>query len=167
MVIIKLFRVTCLFIFLFLTACNTQTQNNQGKGNVEVCSDPIKVAKDFYAANDIGDLATGLKLLTDDVVLVSWAEGANGHHMTSNLAVGKDQVTGHLAEPGLRRIATGSGRPNFQMENWQVTGNIVRFELTPDRMRKDRRPFNPYSVEMILNGCQIEIIKVVERVTWL
>jgi hypothetical protein len=87
--------------------------------------------------------------------------------MSPEFAVGKQQVAARLAEPGLRRLALDPSRPNFTIENRQQTGGVLRFQLLPDRLRDNGRPFNHYSVELVFNGCLIEIIKLVERVTWL
>jgi hypothetical protein len=125
------------------------------------------VAEDFYTANDAGDYDASLGLLTDDVVLVTWATGANGYHMSARFAVGKNQVLEWLGEPGMRRVAVDPERPSFQEANQQWKGNTLRFELMPDRLRDNGRPFNHYSVELVFDGCRIEIIKLVERVTWL
>ncbi len=126
-----------------------------------------QVAENFYAANDQQNSDTSLSLLTDDVSLISWATGANGYHMSASLTIGKDQVAKHLKDPGLDRLASTTGYPNFKEENEQVTGNSVHFDLMPDRNRPNGRPYNHYSVELVFTGCKIEIIKVVERVTWL
>lgn len=131
------------------------------------CADPLGVVEAFYNANDAGDAAAALKLVTEDAALVFWAEGANGHHVSYDFAVGKDNLSAWLAKPGLRRAAAANDRPSFHMEKAQADGNVVRFMLMPDRLRENGRPFNHYAVEMVFNGCQIEIIKVVERVTWL
>jgi hypothetical protein len=133
----------------------------------ELCRDQWKVAVDFYKANDAGEFGASLKLLTDDVVLVTWATGANGYHKSARFAVGKNQVLEWLGEPGMRRVAVNPERPNFQEANKQSAGNTLRFELMPDCLRENGRPFNHYSVELVFDGCKIEIIKLVERVTWL
>jgi hypothetical protein len=67
----------------------------------------------------------------------------------------------------MNRIPSCEVLPNYREEKRRQTGNVLRFDLTPDRIRPNGRPFNPYSVELVLSGCQIEIIKVIERVTWL
>jgi hypothetical protein len=126
----------------------------------DLCRDPWKVAEEFYQANDAGDFTTSLELLTDDVVLVTWAQGANGYHMSARFTVGKNQILEWLGKPGLRRVAESSDRPNFKEANQRSVGNTLRFELMPDRVRDNGRPFNHYSVELVFNGCQIEIINV-------
>lgn len=142
-----------------------------GRGQVnpgrELCRDPWKVAEEFYQANDAGDYNASLELLTDDVVLVTWAQGANGYHMSARFTVGKNQILEWLGEPGLQRVAENSERPNLKEANQRLVGNTLLFELMPDRQRENGRPFNHYSVELVFDGCQIEIIKLVERVTWL
>jgi hypothetical protein len=132
-----------------------------------LCGDAWATAEAFYEASDAGDSESAVALLTDDVSLISWATGANGYHMSPEFSVGKQQVAIRLAEPGLRRLALDPSRPNFTIENRQQTGGVLRFQLLPDRLRDNGRPFNHYSVELVFNGCLIEIIKLVERVTWL
>ena len=134
---------------------------------IPACRDPVQVVEAFYAANDAGQADAALKLATEDVALVFWAEGANGHHVSSNFAVGKDNLAAWLAKPGLRQTAVAADRPAFRMEKVTADGNVVRLMLMPDRLRENGRPFNHYAVEFVLNGCKIELIKVVERVTWL
>jgi hypothetical protein len=163
----KLIRCLGFLILLLAAACTALPGRRQTNTGVELCRDPWKVVEDFYLANDAGDFDTSLKLLTDDVVLVTWAEGANGYHMSARFAVGKNQVLEWLDQPGLRRVAENPERPNFQEANQLLVGNTLRFELMPDRQRENGRPFNHYSVELVFDGCRIEIIKLVERVTWL
>lgn len=131
------------------------------------CPNPMDIVRGFYDANDAGKLDASLAYLTDDVVLVSWAEGANGHHMSAKFTVGKDQISAVLGLPGLRRAQISPDLPNYTMAEMQAAGNVITFVLNPDRKHPDGRPYNPYRVEILLKGCKIEIIKVVERVTWL
>jgi len=77
-------------------------QTNTGR---EPCRDPWTIADEFYRANDAGDFDASLELLTDDVVVVTWAQEANGYHMSARFAVGKNQVLEWLGEPGLRQVA--------------------------------------------------------------
>lgn len=158
--------VGCLLLLL-VEACTGMPGHGQTDTGRELCRDPWKVVEEFYKANDAGDFEASLELLTDDVVLVTWAEGANGYHMSARFTVGKNQILEWLGEPGLRRVAVNSERPNFEEANQRSVGNTLRFELMPDRLRENGRPFNHYSVELVFNGCQIEMIKLVERVTWL
>jgi hypothetical protein len=160
-------RYVGLLIVLLIAACTGMPGRGQSNTGRELCRDPWKVAEEFYLANDAGDFNASLELLTDDVVLVTWAQGANGYHMSARFAVGKNQVLEWLGEPGLRRVAENPERPNFQEANQRWVGNTLRFELMPDRQRDNGRPFNHYSVELVFDGCQIEMIKLVERVTWL
>ncbi len=156
--------VLCLLV-PFLAGCKQAA--SVPPGGIASCSDPYKVVESFYTDNDSGDYQKSLDLLDDDVVLVAWAEGANGHHMTSIYRVGKDNVAQELGDPGLRRAAASAGQPNFKEQNLQVMGNIVHFELMPDRLRDNGRPYNSYTVEIVFTGCKIDMLKVIERVTWL
>ncbi len=160
-------RALCLNAILLwatLAACGSQSAQAQA---TKPCSDPQKVIEAFYAANDAGQFATSLQYLTDDITLFGWAEGANGRHMTIYVAVGGNQVQNFLAKPGLRRIQNQPNLPNYTMQDIQLSGLKVTFMLMPDRLHPNNRPYNHYSVEAFFSGCQIEILKVVERVTWL
>jgi hypothetical protein len=126
-----------------------------------------QIADGFLAANDKGNLDESLSYMTDDVALVYWAEGANGHHVNYDFAVGPENVKEFLGQAGLRTQALGPDLPNFTQEELQVTGSKVTFKLMPDRIRPNGRPYNHYVVELVFSGCKIEIIKLVERVTWL
>jgi hypothetical protein len=158
--------VVCL-ILLLAAACAGMPGGGQTNVGEELCHDPWEVAEEFYRANDEGDFDASLKLLTDDVALVTWATGANGYHVSARFAIGKNQVLEWLGEPGMRRAAVNPERPNFQEANRRSLGNTLSFELMPDRLRENGRPFNHYSVKLVFKGCKIEIIKLVERVTWL
>ena len=167
---IRWIRLCVVIFLLFLPAagCSALPASSPPTSATAVlCADPWKVMEDFYSANDTGNYDDSLNLLTDDVVLVSWATGANGYHMSPRFSIGKNQVREHLGEPGLRRPAVDPSRPNFTVANRDAAGNTLRFQLLPDRLRDNGRPFNHYSIELVFNGCLIEILKVVERVTWL
>jgi hypothetical protein len=55
----------------------------------------------------------------------------------------------------------------FHETRLSVSGNTVEFMLEPDRMRANGKPYNPYSVQAVLEGCRIKSLTVIERVTWL
>jgi len=153
-----------IIIMATLSGCAGQANQNQ---SAKACPDLTKIIEAFYAANDASQFATSVQYLTDDVVLVTWAEGANGHHMIFHSAIGKDQVRNLLGKPGLKRTADQPDLPNFTMQEVRVSPSKVTFKLMPDRLRRDNRPENFYIVEVFFSGCQIEILKVVERITWL
>lgn len=48
-----------------------------------------------------------------------------------------------------------------------MNGNTVQFMLEPDRKRPNGRLYNPFSAEVVLDGCRIKALTVIERVTWL
>jgi hypothetical protein len=151
-------------LMALLSGCVSRTKQNQ---SAKTCPDLRQVVEAFYAANDASQSATSLRYLTDDVVLVNWAEGANGRHMSFQSAVGQEQVKDFIAKPGLKRTADQPDLPNYTMQEVQLSDNKVSFKLVPDRLHPDKRPYNPFAVEVFFLGCRIEILKVVERVTWL
>jgi hypothetical protein len=131
------------------------------------CADPLKVVDSFYAANNASRFDESLTYLTDDIAFVTWAEGANGHHMVANFAVGKDQIQDYLGKPGLKSTASGANLPNYSRTEVTQSGNKLSFKLNADRAHPDGRPYNSFVVELVFSGCKIEIIKLVERVAWL
>ena len=149
---------------LVLTSCSA-IQAAQASPSSE-CPDLMKIVNDFYAANDSAQLVPTLSYLTEDVIFVFWAEGINGHHMGLNTAVGKDQIVPFLTNPGLHLKAIGPDQPNFSMDHIIKAGNQIVFNLTPDRVHANGRPYDPYVVTMVFSGCRIEIIKLIERIIW-
>jgi hypothetical protein len=160
----KALLLNMVILWATLSGCIGQINPSQ---SAQTCPDLTKVVEAFYAANDASQFATSLQYLTDDIAVVSWAEGANGHHMIFNSTVGKDQIEEFLNKPGLKRTAAQPGLPNYTMQAVQRSGVKVSFKLMPDRVHPDKRPYNPFYVEAFFSGCQIELLKVVERVTWL
>jgi hypothetical protein len=130
------------------------------------CPNLVTVANAFYDANDSGQLVQSLSYLTEDVIMVFWAEGINGHHMGQKVVIGKEQIKDALDDPGLHRVARGPDLPNFTQDTISQNGSQLIFHLTPDRTHPDGRPYDPYVVEMIFSGCRIDILKITERVTW-
>ncbi len=134
-----------------------------------VCATQRQVVEEFYAANDAGDFETSLTYLTNDVVFVGWDEGMNGRHLDQKSSVGKEYIEPFLGQDGLRLRSAREGLDQalrFEIQAWRQTGNQVFFRLMPDRDRPNGRQYNPYAVEIIFRGCQIELIKVTERITW-
>jgi len=131
------------------------------------CPDPASIVKAFYDANDAAQFDASLALLADDATLDSWAQGINGHHMVQKHLVGKDQIRAVLGNPGLRRNSDQPNSPIYHETGLQVSGNKVTFGLEPDRAHPDGRPYNPYTVEIVFEGCKIKSLTVIERVMWL
>jgi hypothetical protein len=48
-----------------------------------------------------------------------------------------------------------------------VSGDQVSFMLEPDRQRPNGKPYNPYRVEAVFEGCKIKSLTVIDSVTWL
>jgi ketosteroid isomerase-like protein len=131
------------------------------------CPDPASIVKAFYDANNAAQFDASLALLADDATLDSWAQGINGHHMIEKHLVGKDQIRAVLGNPGLRRNSDQPNSPIYHETGLQVSGNKVDFALEPDRAHPDGRPYNPYAVEIVFEGCKIKSLTVIERVMWL
>lgn len=160
---LKIRLIILLLIGLILfTGCSGQPT----KAASAACPDLMQVTNAFYEANDAAQLVKSLSYLTEDVILVFWAEGINGHHMSQNVFIGKAQLSENLNHPGLHQKSTGPYVPNFQPDHITQTGNQLIFNLTPDRTHADGRPYNPYVIEIIFSGCRMDMIKIVERVTW-
>jgi hypothetical protein len=153
-------------VFLF-TSCSGQPNPVQPTTAVSpACPDLMQVTNAFYEANDSAQLVKSLSYFTEDVILVFWAEGINGHHMSQNVFIGKAQLGENFDHPGLHQKSTGPDSPNFKPDHVVQNGNQLFFNLTPDRTHADGRPYNPYVVEIIFSGCRMDMIKIVERVTW-
>jgi len=134
------------------------------------CADPVAVLRAFYAANDAGLWNKSAAMLADAVVFDSWATGVNGHIMAKRHREGRAALKAFLPEArGVRHRLPESplDGPVFRETRLSVKGNVVQFMLEPDRLRPDGRPYNPYSVEAVLDGCRIRTLTVIERVTWL
>ena len=134
------------------------------------CIDPLAVLRAFYAANDAGQWEKSAALLADNVVFDTWATGVNGYIMAKRHREGRAALKAFLAEArGVRHRLPESpvDGPVFRETKLSVKGNTVEFMLEPDRLRSNGRPYNPYSVEAVLDGCRIRALTVIERVTWL
>ncbi len=131
------------------------------------CADPVKVIDELYAADDAGKYDQSVDYFTDDGTIVTWIEGVNGRHLQPVMKVGKDQIVDLLKKAGMRTQAVSPDLPNYTRDRLVSSPTKVSFMLEPDRKHADGRPYNPFSVEVFFSGCKIELIKVVERVTWL
>ena len=141
-----------------------------GTGSSEPCSAPMAVLKAFYDSNDAGRFEASMKYVTDDVAFATWATGVNGHIMVERHSKGKKALRGFLARGrGLSRRLPDSppDGPIYHENRISVSGNEVKFMLEPDRIRPNGRPYNPFSIEAILDGCRIKSLTVIEQVTWL
>jgi hypothetical protein len=134
------------------------------------CADPLAVIRAFYAANDARQSDKSAGYLAPDVVFDTWATGVNGYIMAKRHRVGRAALKDYLPEArGVRHRLPDSppDGPIFHETRLSVSGNTVQFMLEPDRLRPNGRPYNPYSVEVVLEGCRIKTLTVIERVTWL
>jgi hypothetical protein len=169
--------LVCLFFFIVLAGCRIAEMaatvtpipgvNSAPTTENGSCTDPMAVMKTLYDSNDAGTFDKSLGLLTDDIDFSFWAEGVNGHHMNEQFLKGKSQVRTILNGPGLRRSSGQPNAPIFHEDKVKITGNTVVYMLLPDRVHPGGRPYNPYKVTAIFDGCKIKSLNVVEQVTWL
>jgi hypothetical protein len=141
----------------------------QGTG-AAACADPHAVLKAFYDSNDARTFDASLKYVAEDTTIDTWATGVNGYIMAKRHAEGKTGIRKFLAEGrglSLHLPDSAPDGPVFHGTRLSVSGNTVKFMLEPDRKRPNGRPYNPYSVEAVLDGCRIKSLTVIERVTWL
>ncbi len=134
------------------------------------CADQLSVVHAFYRANDAGQFEAALKLVGDNVRFDTWATGANGHMMAQRHLRGKKALQAFLPDArGVRyRLPDHpADGPVYHETQLKRSGNIISFRLEPDRTAPDGRPYTPFSVEAVVNGCQIEALTVIERVTQL
>ena len=134
------------------------------------CADLMAVVRAFYAANDARQFNKSAGFLAEDVVFDTYATGVNGYIMAKRHRVGRAALRDYLPEArGVRHRLPDSppDGPIFHETRLSVNGNTVQFMLEPDRKRPNGRLYNPYSVEVVLEGCRIKTLTVIERVTWL
>jgi hypothetical protein len=134
---------------------------------ITACQDPMAVIKSLYDADAAGKFDTSLALFSDDAVFASWAQGVNGHHMSEQHLTGKQQIRAVLGKPGLVYTSGAPNAPIFKQGELTASGSQLNFTLRPDRLRPGGRPYNPYMVQVIFDGCKIKSLTVIELVTWL
>ncbi len=130
----------------------------------------MTIVRAFYNANGAGQFNTSLALLADGATLASWSQGMNYYHLAEKHLTGKEQVRTALGDRGLSYMSYTPGQPHdpiFHEANVKVSGNKVTFTLQSDQPHPNGRPYNPYSVEVVLEGCKIKSLTVVELITWL
>ena len=130
------------------------------------CPDPMAIIKAFYDSNDASQFDASLAFLAADVTLSSWAEGVNGRHWQEKHLTGKEQIRTVLGNRGLRRTTGQPDAPIFHETEAGVSGDQVTFMLRPDRPSPDGRPYNPYKVAVVLDGCKIMSLTVIEFISW-
>jgi hypothetical protein len=165
-------RVFCAtLVFLAALAVPLTAQGAQGAGPSSTgCLDPHAVLKAFYASNDARAYGASMKYVADDAIVDFWATGVNGYIMSKRHAQGAAGIRKFLPEArglSLHLPDFPPDGPAFHETRLVVSGNTVQFMLEPDRMRPNGRPYNPYSVQAVLDGCRIKTLTVIERVTWL
>ncbi len=126
------------------------------------CADPMAIIKAFYDSNDAAQYDASLAFLTPDVTLASWGEGVNGRHWQEQHLSGQEQIRAVLGNRGLRRTSGQPNTPIFHETEAKISGSQVTFMLRPDRRSPDGRPYNPYKVEAIFQGCQIKSLTLIE-----
>ena len=79
-------------------------------------------------------------------------------------------LRGSLLLAGLLALLTGCVRPDQSPSQLQC-GDPIRvarqFYDANDEARFETSLYNHYTIELFFSGCKIEVIKVIERVTWL
>src|SRR5271157_4184361 len=140
------------------------------QGTSASCPDPLAVLKAFCGSNDSRRFPASMRYVTDDATIDTWATGVNGYIMAKRHAEGKTGIRKFLSEGrglSMHLPDPPPDGPVFRMTRVTVSGNRVQFMLEPDRVRPNGRPYNPFSVEAVLDGCRIKSLTVIERVTWL
>jgi hypothetical protein len=158
-------------VFLIAAAAPSYCAGAQTSGTQTTpCADPMAVVRSFYDANDDARFAASMKYVTDDVAFDTWATGVNGHIMVQRHLNGKKALRAFLPQGrGLSRKLPDSPAdgPIYHESRIVVSGNRVRFMLEPDRMRPNGKPYNPFTIEVVLCGCRIKSLTVIEQITWL
>ena len=134
------------------------------------CPDPTAVVRSFYDATDALRFPEGMKYFTDDATFDTWATGVNGYIMAKRHLKGKKEIGAFLKNGrGLRHRLPDSppDGPVYHETRLSVSGSTVRFMLEPDRKRPNGKQYNPFSIEVTLDGCRIASLTVIEQVTWL
>ncbi len=169
---------TCLVLALILAACNALSSQSgffapaqpataiPPTPFVAACPSAMAVVKTFFDSDEAGKYDASLALLTDDISLTYWAQGLNGHHMSSKALSGKNQISSMLDQPGFRWTNGKPNGPVFMMSEFQTFGDSLTFMLRPDRIRPDGRQYNPYQIKITFAGCKIKQLNVIEFVTW-
>lgn len=124
----------------------------------------------FYDSNDAQRFDASARYLSEDVKFDTWATGVNGYIMAQRHLRGREALRKFLGEArGVRWRLPDSppDGPVYRQTRINVSGSTVQFMLEPDRMRPNGRPYNPFSIEAVLDGCRIKSLTVIERVTWL
>ena len=130
----------------------------------------MAVVRAFYAANDARQFDKSAAFLADDVVFDTYATGVNGYIMAKRHRNGRAALRDFLPEGrGLRHRLPDSPAdgPIFHETKLSVKGNAVEFMLVPDRKLPNGREYNPYRVEVVLEGCRIKTLTVIELISWL
>lgn len=177
----KLVVITQIVWLVFLTNCSsfglsssifkateilsTPTIDDSLIGKTSTCPGYLAVIKAFYDANDEGSYDDSLSLLKLDASVVTWGEGVHGRHWHETHLTGMDNIRTVLSNRGFRRIQEQPDATVYHESEFQITGNQVVFYLRPDRLGRNGQPHNPYMVTIIMDGCKIQTMDVVERFT--
>lgn len=127
----------------------------------------MAIVRAFYDANDASLFDKSLGFLAEDATLATWAEGVNGYHARERHFTGKQEIRAILGEPGLRRTSDRPDGPIYRESRVKAVSDRVTFLLEPDRLRPNGKPYNPFRVEVVLVGCKIKSLTVIDLVTWL
>ena len=151
-----------LALLTIITARPTEVHGAAAGG----CPDKMAVIRTFYDSNDASRFSASLACLHPGLVFTSWAEGVNGRHWHEKKLVGRQKIVPFLGDRGLRRIPGARGGPAYRETEEVAEPDRVTFMLRPDRRSPDGRPYNPYRVEAVFDGCAIVQLTVVELISW-
>jgi hypothetical protein len=163
----KTFIAICAILGFFSLTAFAQAK---GSGAPAACADPHGILKAFYDSNDGRRFDASMKYIAADATIDTWATGVNGYIMSKRHAEGTAGIRKFLSQGrglSLHLPDSAPDGPVFHETRLSVSGNTVEFMLEPDRMRANGKPYNPYSVQAVLDGCRIKSLTVIERVTWL
>jgi hypothetical protein len=121
---------------------------------------------DFYASTDALDFDKALSFFSKDAEVVTWAEGVDGRHWHERHYRGPNEIRSVLNSRGLRRVSESPNSPRFLMTEVRVSRDRVSLMLRPDRLSADKRPYNPYRVDVVFENCRMRIMTVIEYISW-
>lgn len=89
----------------------------------------------------------------------------NGRNWQEKQLTGIEEIRVVLKNRGLSRISEDPNAPVFHEEEVEIIGDRITFYFRPDRVSSNGRPYYPYKVEMVFEGCKIRSLMVVEYIS--